>query len=1099
MKTSLDETERAKAQILVEWLVRGPRGPDAVATLRQDLESSDKKAKLAAALVVEHVEASSRKRGSREPPGKGAKAGQSGEGQPAMGVGGLVSVVHDDEALPVLRSLLGPLVDCVRSDGVPNAEGRLQHTRLTTLAFSDAVFLLDTEAETFLSPSATPAVLIADEDSDEEISLPFVGFVREIVRLLHSLLPYSRGDFFASSTISCILRFFEAMIPSTTEKSTIEPDAIVAISRFWIAVSTGLKPKLVVMSKAKFQRYFAKTVEEVTETTSDSHRTLATLCCAIGSRPPAELENLLADAEIEQKLYVLVSQNVRISDRTDDSVLPDLETPHSFLIASSNLLSLPVLSSLLLRRLMAIKGPDRIQPIVDTFLLSLDDTDGAPTPAAGFLADYAAARPDEVLDAVFTRLDSDDPAKRRNALAVLEEVFAIDRDVLAGSPRLRDALVEHILPRLHDEDINLRKQAALLFSHCSKPAPHRYRDNGELSKSSILSASWSFSIEPAAIIPRLCALLTNSDPRVRSAAEVALVSILTEYRSGVDAVFAFLEHARDVDRGKSEQSPYIPKSPGEVAIPIASAGRKKDDTSQILDRLFRVANKWASVTTPAFWSVTIPLLVDKAYAAPNDAVIIRFLTAVAPFWVGEVASRTVISSVVKKMMRQPRLTSDLSKATTDDDVLARQGVLFARLSPLLILRVLPLECLDWLICPPNDEVPTFWDAFADDDPRSNEHFSDDTISDLESGSDMLRLGRQLIVELLIRFVHIEGEKIGFKIAISMPKSLHSHQFICSIQPPRIEHPIEFDPIRTMAIQLTGRLPLPILGPILSRKLPSSSTPSSAPARALPPSRIIPYLACACHMVVARGVRAAPEGVEVALPALLEMLSWTDVDDEQVDKLRTGSTECLSLFVVVLATDMASKISGTPSRNATPLIEELSSTPVTKPTSPPNTPSFHTALPPRPTLHTVLDSVLALLHPTPAHSSPAAALVPTACFNSGPVATAAANALTLAARRMVSGGRDDNMAPGTRGPPDEKGLAALAWLARTVTSRVVEAVDSIRRGLARGDSLRGWEVVGAAALQVLFQCAFDIKNSEDIPLGDIVDVSVEAIASSDEEL
>ncbi|RUS28653.1 hypothetical protein BC938DRAFT_481631 [Jimgerdemannia flammicorona] len=86
--------------------------------------------------------------------------------------------------------------------------------------------------------------------------------------------------------------------------------------------------------------------------------------------------------------------------------------------------------------------------------------------------------------------------------------------------RLRDVLEHHLLARLHDDDIHLRKAAAWLFAN----------------------------LNTARIVPKLASRLTDPDARVRSTAEVGLIETLLRSRWGLDAVVAFLEYIRLVER-----------------------------------------------------------------------------------------------------------------------------------------------------------------------------------------------------------------------------------------------------------------------------------------------------------------------------------------------------------------------------------------------------------------------------------------------------------------------------------------------------------------------------------------------------------------------
>ncbi len=59
-------------------------------------------------------------------------------------------------------------------------------------------------------------------------------------------------------------------------------------------------------------------------------------------------------------------------------------------------------------------------------MLSLLETRDATTKAViGFVAQFAASNPAEIIDQLFSYLDSTEKMKRRNALDILTEVFTI--------------------------------------------------------------------------------------------------------------------------------------------------------------------------------------------------------------------------------------------------------------------------------------------------------------------------------------------------------------------------------------------------------------------------------------------------------------------------------------------------------------------------------------------------------------------------------------------------------------------------------------------------------------------------------------------------
>ncbi|KAJ3297266.1 hypothetical protein HK104_000693 [Borealophlyctis nickersoniae] len=476
---------------------------------------------------------------------------------------------------------------------------------------------------------------------------------------------------------------------------------------------------------------------------------------------------------------------------------------------------------------------------------------------------------------------------------------------------------------------------------------------------------------------------------------------------------------------------------------------------------------------------------------------VQFVSAVAPAWDGPGVGKVVVERVVGVMEGQPRLTEELLRADTDEAALMTRDLAFVRLSPLLILKVLPLEAFKGLTLPDDYVPPDFWDSAVNPISATSEN---------EAEKRNENLAKRLMEALLVR----------------------------------IEHPLEFDPVRKLSSDLLARLPLPLLRPLLTQKFTTLfETRDTFQLRS--------YLFCAYHMIAVHGQTEPEEVVAVVLGTVVEILGWREsdggflegllmrffkrmlvanilplacfalsADEEGLDKLHQGCIECLSLCLSIFATQSA-ELEKTRKSDTQPLIEELfpkaprverprritpfieeiseseekTATQVDKPTR--RTP-FIEELPDtderKPTqaedqlpqaggFETVLDRVLDLLHPLSPRNSDDATT-----YTRGSRSTFMSNTITTAIKKLSSTGSAPQQ-PSVSEDVAARNLAALQWLARRVVGRLL----AVANWFAVEDGAGVYKVAGAACFQALFHIVFSTKGTADLPLKDIADVCI----------
>ena len=245
-----------------------------------------------------------------------------------------------------------------------------------------------------------------------------------------------------------------------------------------------------------------------------------------------------------------------------------------------------------------------LQPLLD----ALQTTDAASATAVELAAELALAHSDHVLPDVISLLDSAVAAQRSNALAILASAArlctAADVSGAAaarlGGPRAAQALALALLPRLADEQLAIRTDAAALFA----------------------------ALDPSFIVPRLAPLLVGATAE-RAAAEAALLAALRAHRDAAALVAVLIDVSRDA--AAAAAAPTAPvATPGEIgprrdapsgaAAPAdAAAGAGADGCSKLEDRLLRVVAKWAAGLDGAGWRAALGAAAVKFFGAAEDA------------------------------------------------------------------------------------------------------------------------------------------------------------------------------------------------------------------------------------------------------------------------------------------------------------------------------------------------------------------------------------------------------------------------------------------------------------------------------------------------
>ena len=365
------------------------------------------------------------------------------------------------------------------------------------------------------------------------------------------------------------------------------------------------------------------------------------------------------------------------------------------------------LSGVLLSQ-MSTEAP--LQQLVPSLMTMLDTADTAAEAVVALLAQalmQATAQVEaQLMEQVLAAVDSTSAHRRDNGVKVLEQVVRLQRQVLhhgqgadeqvAGDAgrlegadkgrRLMDTLCRVLLTRLGDEELTMRCRSSELLAHG----------------------------QPRFVLPPLCRLLYARDARARAAAERAIVAVLAGHRDPLSAAETLLDAIRlpfthlphTDDPGNMRNPSPAPQHPGHIASPARAKqcasqpgeGGGTDEDGAAGDwpaRVLRLLPKWLESQKEArqtgLRNDVARLFVSRVFAAPHDTALMKACSTVSVFLAQQRAA------VLPLVHRRMRALAENEKASLpgggvdsiDDET--RRDLLFARLSPLLILKVLPKE------------------------------------------------------------------------------------------------------------------------------------------------------------------------------------------------------------------------------------------------------------------------------------------------------------------------------------------------------------------------------------------------------------------------
>ncbi|XP_027939676.1 uncharacterized protein LOC114193892 [Vigna unguiculata] len=461
----------------------------------------------------------------------------------------------------------------------------------------------------------------------------------------------------------------------------------------------------------------------------------------------------------------------------------------------------------------ALADSRKANSVIPLLLHLLDERDGTARAVVMLIGEYCSmSKDDRCLMEVLKRLSSGNISQRRNAMDVISEVLHISsKSQSLISCSSRQDIANKLLERLGDEEIMIREQASKLLP----------------------------IIDPSLYLPALVGLVYSSDVR-QSIAIDSIIEVLKHHNQRIEVIFLFLDCLSN-----TSISVDLPQSNGDE-------GSKLDT-----DRLLKLVPVWSKNVQD--WNFLIGPLVDKMFADPSNATIVKFLSYISEnlATVADLVLHHVMLHVRdQKQIGESFLSRWEQRTYTSDEFEEMQHSLFKHLCPLLIIKILPLK----------------------------------TFNDLNSSIMYGHLSKNIIQDVANRNTDIDCDCIA---------AFLLNRAFCEF---------EFEDVRKLSAELCGRIHPQVLLPFVSSLLDG----------AVASKNILKIKACLfsiCTSLVVRGWETLSHCSMYAIREMIEtVLLWPCLNADSVSKAQHGCIDCLALMICAelqakesIATSMPDKI------------------------------------------------------------------------------------------------------------------------------------------------------------------------------------------------
>ncbi|CAO2822198.1 unnamed protein product [Amaranthus hypochondriacus] len=436
--------------------------------------------------------------------------------------------------------------------------------------------------------------------------------------------------------------------------------------------------------------------------------------------------------------------------------------------------------------------------LVLTLLGLLDELDGASKAVTVLIADICSISADDwCLNEVLKRLASGSVSQRRNAVDVVSKLIQTSSNLTEVTfSSSWEEIANHLLNCLKDEDSLMREKAMSLLP----------------------------LIDPSLVLPALVRLICSSDGNMKLASSNAFIQVLRMNNGSFEVISILLDSLS----GLSNSSDHEDISGGIME------GTSKFD----LDEVFKLIPEWSQ--TVEDWNLFVEPLVDKMLSEPTNVIFVRFLCCI-----NEHLADTA-DLVLGRLLLQARKKEEIigledasvQKTYKNDVSDNMKNVLFDRLCPLLLIKMLPLKVFDDFNCM-NMYSPTLKRCIA-------------------SGADHIAVCNYECVATLL-----------------------FNRAFCQF---------EYEDVRKLAAELCGRIHPRILFPVALSQLQVAAESKEF-------LKMKACLFAICTSLAIRGWESVSHpDITKIIRILQAVLLWPSVEEDEVVKVQHGCIDCLALMI-----------------------------------------------------------------------------------------------------------------------------------------------------------------------------------------------------------
>ncbi|KAJ4844132.1 hypothetical protein Tsubulata_045822 [Turnera subulata] len=432
----------------------------------------------------------------------------------------------------------------------------------------------------------------------------------------------------------------------------------------------------------------------------------------------------------------------------------------------------------------------RMGTLIPLLLHLLDERDGTARAVTMLIAEYCSMNTDnECIQEVLKRLASGNASQRRNAVDVISELVHISADSSNKHSHLPwQEIADNLLGCLNDEEIAIREQSSSLLS----------------------------MIEPSCVLPALVHLAYSSKGE-QSSASVALIAMLRYHNRRPEVVCMLLDCLSNLSQS--------------LDLAISQRATREEPKADI-DHLLKLIPEWSKSVQD--WKPLIGPLIDKMFAEPANATLVRFLS-----YISENLAQAANEVLYRVLLEMKGHEEWESRTGPGDDSENMQHSLFKRLCPLLIVRLLPLRVFNDL------NLSVMYDQL---------HINGITY---ESDGDINIVDHECVAAFLLKRAFSRSE---------------------------------FEDIRKLAAELCGRIHPQVLFPIVSFLLQHAASSHDA-------LKIKACLFSVCTSIVVRGMDSISHTAVLEIRRVMEtILLWPSSDGDEVSKAQHGCIDCLALMI-----------------------------------------------------------------------------------------------------------------------------------------------------------------------------------------------------------